>query len=153
MSEYQKRTPDVSGLSGSAFSGDFAAFVCVYPAIHSASRATAGDHKVQVRSYEDILELIRSRGKTSTTQRDWDRFAQEHLSLTAVTLEEATDSRVQDSRAVLDASASACAQFSRRPSASTRPHVGRVLRDPYARSCGCQNTVRVASIEVTHVLS
>ena len=103
MKEYQRRTPDVPASSG-AFYSEFAGFVCIYPAIHARSQVTAGDHKVEVRSYSEILDAIRGGGKPSTwSVDDWERFAEKHLSLAKVTLAEATDSRILDAQEALHA--------------------------------------------------
>ena len=104
MKQYQRRITDLPSPSGASFYGEFAAFVCVYPAIHPGSRVTAGDHKVEVRSYPEVVDLIRSGGKPSTwTSADWQRFAEEHLNLSRVSLEEATDCRVQNAHIIVDA--------------------------------------------------
>lgn len=101
MKKFQTRTPAIPAAAG-AFYAEFAGFVCVYPAIHAESRVTAGDRRVAVRSYASILGEIRNDAMPSTwTMADWERFAQEHLSLTRVSLQEATDSRILEAQEAL----------------------------------------------------
>lgn len=95
MKRYHERNPGVPSASGKGFFSDFLAFVCIYPAIHSGSHVTQGDHKVEVRSYSDVLETLRGASKASTwSTEEWRRFAEGHLNLTTVSLEQATDPKV-----------------------------------------------------------
>src|SRR5262249_4248741 len=99
MKRYQEKNPNVSSPSGRGFFADFDGFVCIYPEIHPQSQVTKGDHKVEVRSYPDIIEILRSGSKHSTwSLTDWRSFAEKHLRLTAVTVQEATDPRINEAR-------------------------------------------------------
>lgn len=83
------------------FFTEFDAYVCIIPKIHPRSELTRGDNKVAVRSYSDVIDILRSTAKPSSWSRtDWTRFATEHLSLTPAALDEATDPKV---RAAADA--------------------------------------------------
>ncbi len=97
MKRYQEKNPNVPSPSGKGFFSNFAGFVCIYPEIHPESQVTEGDHKVEVRSYPHIIEILRSRSKPSTwSLTDWRRFAEKYLKLTAVTVQEATDPRINE---------------------------------------------------------
>lgn len=89
MKGYQEKNRDTSPPSGRGFFSDFGAFVCIYPRIHPDSQVTSGDHKVEVRSYTDVIEILRSGSKSSPwSPSEWRRFAEKHLKLTPITLEE-----------------------------------------------------------------
>src|SRR6266540_3879823 len=97
MKRYQEKNRDVASPSGRGFFSDFGGFVCVYPKIHPESQVTTGDHKVEVRSYAEVSEILRSGSKPSTwSPTEWRRFAEKHLKLTPVTVEEATDRRINE---------------------------------------------------------
>lgn len=97
MKRYAADDPLVPRASGNNFYSDFDAFVCIFPAIHERSQVTRGDRKVLIRSYGEVLEQLRDRGKASSwTLDDWARFAQQHLKLERATLEEAGDRKIVD---------------------------------------------------------
>ena len=99
MKRYQEKNRDIPSSSGRGFFSDFGGFVCIYPKIHPESQVTSGDHKVEVRSYADVLEILSLRSKPSTwSPTEWRRFAEKHLKLTPVTVEEATDRRINEAR-------------------------------------------------------
>jgi hypothetical protein len=78
------------------FFTEFDAYVCVVPQIHPRSALTRGDKKVAVRSYADVIQILRSAAKPASWSRaDWNRFAVERLFLTPVTVVEATDPKVR----------------------------------------------------------
>jgi hypothetical protein len=87
MKRYQEKNRDVPSPAGRGFFSDFGGFVCIYPKIHPESQVTIGDHKLEVRSYPDVIEILRSGSKPSTwSPTEWRRFAEKHLKLTPITL-------------------------------------------------------------------
>jgi hypothetical protein len=95
MKHYREQRPGIPPPAGRGFFVDLAAFVCIYPRIHSGSNVTAGDHKVGVRGYPDVLQALRVGGKASTwALQDWELFAEQHLHLSRATLQQATDPRI-----------------------------------------------------------
>lgn len=103
MKRYETRTRGSAG-PGRGFFTEFDAFVCVVPAIHPHSDVTRGDSKVAVRSYADIIDILRSGAKSASWSRaDWARFATEHLFLMPATLDEATDTKVRVATEVVGA--------------------------------------------------
>jgi hypothetical protein len=92
LEKYQKRHGDIPLSKSRGYFAQFAAFVCIYPEIHAESHVTAGDHRVRVASYKEIIEKIKSGSISSTWNLNhWRRFAEEHLSLREATLGEATN--------------------------------------------------------------
>lgn len=97
MLEFHNKRNGVPAPGNGKYFTQFDAFVCVYPQIHSSSDVTRGDFKAIVASYRDVLNAIRSKSLPSTWKsQDWERFAVEHLHLTKVTLDEATEPAVNE---------------------------------------------------------
>ncbi len=97
MERYSGKDHDIPSPSGRAYYSEFDAFVCIYPQIHPGSRVTAGDHKVGVRSYTEVIEILRSGSKPSSwSMSEWKGFAEKHLNLTPTTVEGATNPRIRE---------------------------------------------------------
>jgi hypothetical protein len=97
-------TPGVPRPLERTFYTDHEAFVCIDPQIHRDSDVTSGDHRVAVRSATDVLDALRRRTtRSSWTLADWRRFAEQHLGLTPVSLEQATDAAARSAHDALHA--------------------------------------------------
>lgn len=104
MRSFQGRASDVPSAAGKGFFADFAAYVCVSPAVASGSRVTKGDAKVRVRGCADMFSEIDAGGSSPSWQSEhWARFAVEHLKLDRTTVEAATDPKVRQAEAVITA--------------------------------------------------
>jgi hypothetical protein len=91
MLKFQRQSRDVPAAGSRKYFKEFAAFVCVYPEIHSRSQVTPGDHRVRVASYKNVVDAVRSATLSSSwSAGDWRRFAEHHLGLTESTLDEST---------------------------------------------------------------
>ena len=99
LSDEMRRYEAVTGRGSDPtrrFFSEFDAYVCIVPQIHPRSELVRGDNKVAVRSYSDVIEVLRLAAKPASWSRaEWARFATEHLSLTPATLDEATDPKVR----------------------------------------------------------
>lgn len=103
MRRFQSSTVGVPRAIGPGFFADFAAYVCVMPAIAPSSRVTRGDFKVRVLGSSDVFSNIEAGGPPSDWSfHDWERFAAEHLHLQPATVESATDARVRHFETALD---------------------------------------------------
>ena len=94
MRLYENRAHD--GNPTRRFYTEFKAYVCIDPQIHPRSEVIRGDNRVSVRSYPEVLEILRSPSKPASWSRvDWTHFATKHLSLAPATLDEAVDPKAR----------------------------------------------------------
>lgn len=78
------------------FFTEFDGYVCIDPVIHPRSDLTRGDSRVGVRSYSDVIEILRTGARVASwNQANWERFALEHLLLEEATCDQATDPKVR----------------------------------------------------------
>ncbi len=113
-----------------AFFREFNAYVCIDPEINPRSRVLRRDHRVSVRSYRDVLTVLRTPAKPpSWTRADWIRFATDRLSLERVALSEAIDPTVH-------AASHALRSYLPRVQALLRIHLPPLLPKAVSRNTG-----------------